>query len=140
MYYHNGEGCMENPHSEMHVALDPDDPYSNLFCLRGESMVENINKLINKLVQDIFWMSAELSDMQTMLRMTNINLNKEKLLGKVMNIEQPRTIHLYLHEDLLKRHHNLESCNKMIFSNLEKGYYKLYIGMHYGWYLEWKNV
>ena len=65
MYYHNNKGCMEDPYSEMHVALDPDGPYSDLFCLRGESMVESINKLINKLVQDIFWMSAELSDMQT---------------------------------------------------------------------------
>ena len=56
---------MEDPYSEMHVVLDPDNPYSDLFCLCGESMVENINKLINKLVQDIVWMSVELSDMQT---------------------------------------------------------------------------
>ena len=56
---------MEVPYSEMHVALDPDGPYSDLFCLRDESMVESINKLINKLVQGIFQMSAELSDMQT---------------------------------------------------------------------------
>ena len=92
----------------MHVTLDPDDPYSSMFCLRDESMVESINKLINKLVQDIVWMSAELSDMQTWLRMTNINLNKNKLLCIVMNIEQLRTINWYLHEALLKYHHNLE--------------------------------
>ena len=36
MYYHNDKGCMEDSYSEMHVALDPDDPYSDLFCLRGE--------------------------------------------------------------------------------------------------------
>ena len=131
---------MEDPYSEMHVALDPDDPYSDLFYLHGESMIENINKLINKLVQDIVRMSAELSDMQTWLRMTNINLNKEKLLRKAMNIEQPRTIHLDLHEDLLKLHHNHESYNKMIFSDLEEGYYKQHIGIHYGQYLEWQNI
>ena len=53
MYYHNDKGCMEDQYSEMHVALDPNDPYSDLFCLRGESMVESINKLINKIIQDI---------------------------------------------------------------------------------------
>ena len=61
VYYHNDKGCMEEP--LMHVVLDSDDPYSDLFCLCDESMVESINKLINKLVQDIVWMSAELSDM-----------------------------------------------------------------------------
>ena len=75
-------------------------------------MIENINKLINKLVQDIVWMSAELSDMQTWLRITNRNFNKDKLLRKVMNIEQPRTIHLYLHKDLLKHHHILNPTPK----------------------------
>ena len=99
------------------------------FFLHGESMVESINKLINKLVQDIVWISAELSDMWSWLRMTNINLNKDKLLRKVMNIEQPRTIHWYLHEALLKRHHNLESYNKMIFPDLEEGYNEPYIGI-----------
>ena len=53
MYYHSDKGCMEDPYSEIHVALDPNDPYSDLFCLCGESMVESINKLINKLIQDI---------------------------------------------------------------------------------------
>ena len=75
--------------------------------------------------------------------MTNINLNKDKLLRrKVMNnIEQPRTIHWYLlHEALLKHYHNLESYNKMIFPNLEKGYDEPYIGIQYGRYLEWQNI
>ena len=41
MYYHNDIGCTEDPYSEMHVALDPDDPYSSMFCLCDESMVES---------------------------------------------------------------------------------------------------
>ena len=78
--------------------------------------------------------------MRTWLRIKKINLNKDRLLRKFLNIEQPRIIHWYLQEALLKRHHNLESYNKMIFPNVEKGYDEPYIGIQYGRYLEWQNI
>ena len=34
---------MEDPYSKLYVALDPDDPYSDLYCLRDESMVERVS-------------------------------------------------------------------------------------------------
>ena len=44
----------------MHVPLSGDE-YLDLFCLRGESMVESVNKIVNKLVYEITRMSAELA-------------------------------------------------------------------------------
>lgn len=40
LYHHNDKGCMEDPYKEMHMALDTEKPCSGLFCLRGESMVD----------------------------------------------------------------------------------------------------
>ena len=115
----------------MHVPLSGDE-YPDLFCLRGESMVESVNKIVNKLVYEITRMSAELAHTKTWLRMTNINLKKDAVLQHHLKIECPRTINWFLREALINKHPHLKSNNKTIFPSIKKGYDEPYIGIGYG--------
>ena len=56
---HVQKGCLEDPFDDMHVALDPDDQYSDLYCYRGSSSLEITNKQVNKLVHEVSRMSAD---------------------------------------------------------------------------------
>ena len=128
---HTKKGCLEDPYPNMHVPLSGDE-YPDLFCLRGESMVESVNKIVNKLVYEITRMSAELAHTKTWLRMTNINLKKDAVLQHHLKIECPRTIDWFLQEALINKHPHLKSNNKTIFPSIKKGYDEPYIGIGYG--------
>lgn len=74
---HVRKGCHEDPFDSMHVLIDPDDEFSDLYCFRGTSNVESVNHIINKLVAEILQMSADFCHKKMWLKATSINLNKD---------------------------------------------------------------
>ena len=55
---HVRKACLEDPFDNMHIALNPDNPYSDLYFLCGSSSMESMNKQVNKLVNEVSQMSA----------------------------------------------------------------------------------
>ena len=129
---HVQKGCLEDPLKSMHWKLDPNDQYSDLFLLRGSSVVESNNRSINMLAHSIIQMTADLCHKKTWLKITNINLNKDATYKKLLNINQPRTFDWYLHEVLFQQIPHLSTYNKITFPpKIEEGYTKP-MGIKYG--------
>ena len=117
----------------MNYRVDPSDNFSNLNWGRGTSDGESCNKIINKLCADLVRMTAELSDKKVWLRATQFNLNLDRKLSMVLQIDSPLSIDWWLHEALVQKSNVFSHYNKMQFPNeLPNGYNEPHIGIQYG--------
>jgi hypothetical protein len=96
---HVEKGCLEDPF-DMNVSIHPSEPFSKQLRIRGTSVGESCNKLINRICTDIRRMSASLAHKKLMLRMARYNLAKDRILSEPLGIKKPRTFDWYVHETI----------------------------------------
>jgi hypothetical protein len=142
MLKHVRKGCCEDPVgvNEINIPLDPTDECSDLIRLRGTSQGESVNRLINKLTSEIGRQTAETADKRLWLRITRYNLEKDRILQKVLGLKKVRSMEWYLHQAVLAKHPNLSIYKGMEFPAEVPDNYDEPIGIQYGRYKNWRDV
>ncbi|CAB9503952.1 hypothetical protein SEMRO_181_G079040.1 [Seminavis robusta] len=139
LLFHVRSGCCQDPFplDEMNIKVDPNDDYSNYIRKRGTSQGESTNRLVNQLVAELSIQTPELGHKKLYLRFTRLNLDKDKVLQKLLGIAKVRTMDWYIQHALLEQHPYLTYYQGMDFPpELPPDYYEP-IGIEYGRCKDW---
>jgi hypothetical protein len=139
---HVRKGCCEDPVSidKINVALDPEVEFPDYIRLRGTSQGESTNRLINKLTNDIGQQTAETADKRLWLRVTRYNLEKDRVMQKVLGLKKIRSMEWYLHQAVLQQHPKISAYANLQFPDDIPEDYEEPIGIEYGRWKKWNDT
>ena len=146
---HLEKGCCRDyfPPREMSYPMQPVVQGSNklvdLGRLRSTGGGESTNKQVNRASNNATRLSAELSDAKILLRITRLNLDKDRRLEHITG-EKARSPHWYRHEEIEKRqqcdHVLSPSTSPIVYpTELEHGYDEP-IGIEFARHKNWESV